>query len=128
MGLTKLAGLNRVYRRGSKPEGSGCVMTMLMGMVFSISWTPCVGTFLGSALLLAAQSGTMVTGVIMLICFCAGLGIPFLISALLIDQLKNTFDVLKRHYRAIELFSGVLLIILGVIVATGKLQSLFAIG
>ncbi len=93
--------------------------SVLFGVVFSIGWTPCVGVFLGSALMLAAQSGESLKGIIMLLCFSMGLGIPFIASALLIDRLKGAFHFIKKHYGIIQLVSGGLLIIVGILMATG---------
>ena len=93
----------------------------LFGIIFSVGWTPCVGAFLGSALMLASQQGSVMTGVLMLLCYSLGLGIPFVISALLIEQLKTAFDLIKRHYNIINKISGILLIIVGILMATGKL-------
>ena len=87
-------------------------------------WTPCVGAFLGSALMLASQQGSVMTGIFMLLCYSLGLGIPFIISALLIEQLKGAFDFIKRHYNIINKISGALLIIIGILMATGKLGAL----
>lgn len=96
----------------------------LFGVIFSLGWTPCVGAFLGSALMLASQQGSALTGVIMLLCYSAGLGIPFILSALLIEQLKTAFDFIKRHYNIINKVSGVLLIVVGILMAMGKLGAL----
>lgn len=93
--------------------------SILFGMVFAVGYTPCVGAFLGSALMMASQRGTMVAGILMLILYSAGLGIPFLISALLIDRLKGTFQVIKRHYRVINLVCGIFLILMGMLMMTG---------
>lgn len=93
----------------------------LFGIVFSLGWTPCVGAFLGSALMLASQQGSVLVGVVMLLCYSLGLGIPFVLSALLIDQLKVAFDFIKRHYNVINKVSGALLIVVGILMATGKL-------
>ena len=93
----------------------------LFGIIFSVGWTPCVGAFLGSALMLASQQGSVMTGVLMLLCYSLGLGIPFVISALLIEQLKTAFDFIKRHYNIINKISGILLIIVGILMGTGKL-------
>ena len=93
----------------------------LFGMVFSIGWTPCVGAFLGSALMLASQQGSVLTGTLMLLCYSAGLGIPFLLSAVLIDRLKNAFDWIKRHYGLINKLCGGLLILVGLLMMTGLL-------
>lgn len=99
----------------------GFFSTMLFGIVFSVSWTPCVGAFLGSALMLASQQGETMTGILMLLAYSLGLGIPFVVSALLIDRLKAAFDWIKRHYRAINMVCGALLIAVGILMMTGLL-------
>ena len=97
---------------------------MLFGIVFSVSWTPCVGAFLGSALMLASQQGHVVEGMLMLLTYSLGLGIPFLLSAVLIDQLRSAFGWIKRNYKIINILSGSLLILIGVLMATGTLGRL----
>ena len=96
----------------------------LFGMIFSIGWTPCVGAFLGSALLLASQQGSVLTGTVMLLCYSAGLGIPFLFSAVLIDRLKTAFGFIKGHYDVINKLCGSLLILVGLLMMTGLLGRL----
>jgi len=86
-----------------------------------------VGAFLGSALMMASQQGQATTGMLMLLCYSLGLGIPFLASALLIDTLKSTFDWIKRNYRVINTVSGVMLVIIGVLMATGLFGRLLAV-
>ena len=95
---------------------------MLFGIIFSVGWTPCVGAFLGSALMLASQQGHVLEGVIMLLTYSIGLGIPFILSAILIDKLKTAFDFIKRHYNIINIISGSLLILIGILMATGMLN------
>ncbi len=108
--------------RGSfEANNLGFFSAMVFGIVFSVGWTPCVGAFLGSALVLASQQGHVVTGVLMLLAYSVGLGIPFIISAVLIDKLKSTFDFIKKHYNIINKISGGLLILIGVLMATGVL-------
>ena len=102
----------------------GFFSAFLFGVVFSVGWTPCVGAFLGSALMLASQQGSMVQGILMLLCYSAGLGVPFLISAVLIDQLKGAFNWVKAHYDIINKVCGVLLIVVGITMATGTLGRL----
>ena len=94
---------------------------VLFGMVFSIGWTPCVGVFLGSALMLASQQGHVVEGMLMLLAYSLGLGVPFLFSAVLIDRLKGAFNWVKAHYREVNLVCGGLLVIIGILMATGML-------
>lgn len=102
----------------------GFFSSLLFGIVFSVGWTPCVGAFLGSALALASQQGSAVIGTIMLLCYSAGLGIPFVVSALLIDKLKGAFDAIKRHYDVITKVCGWLLVAIGILMATGLLGNL----
>ena len=107
----------------------GFFSSTLYGMVFSIGWTPCVGAFLGSALMLASQQGHVLEGTLMLLLYSMGLGIPFFLSALLIDKLKTVFQFVKRHYTVINTICGIFLIVMGAIMATGtmtKLLSLFS--
>ena len=93
----------------------------LFGVIFSVGWTPCVGVFLGSALMLAGQQGSALVGTLMLLCYSLGLGVPFLLSAVLIDQLKGTFNFVKRNYGIINKVCGNLLFAVGVLMATGLL-------
>lgn len=100
---------------------------ILFGIIFSIGWTPCVGAFLGSALMMASQQGKTITGILMLSAYSLGLGIPFVLSAVLIQKLKTTFDFIKRNYRIINTISGILLVIVGIMMATGTLGQLLTI-
>ena len=97
----------------------GFFSSILFGIVFSIGWTPCVGAFLGSALMLAANRGSTIQGVVMLFTYSLGLGIPFFVSALIIDKLKGAFDFIKRHYGIINICCGLLLVCIGILMATG---------
>ncbi len=107
--------------KGGGREGLSFFKALLFGMIFSVSWTPCVGAFLGSALALASASGSAWQGALMLLCFSAGLGVPFILSALLIHELKGAFDFIKRHYRIINLISGLFLVIIGILMISGLL-------
>lgn len=105
--------------KAAKTENLGFFSSTLFGIVFSVGWTPCVGAFLGTALMTVANEGSVLEGVIMLLLYSLGLGIPFFISAILIDELKGLFNVIKRNYKIINIVSGSLLIILGLLMATG---------
>ena len=125
MGLLKF----NLFRgsRGSMQTGGGFFRAMLFGIIFSVGWTPCVGVFLGSALMLASQQGSAAQGIGMLLCYSAGLGIPFILSALLIDKLKTAFNWIKGHYKIIDLVCGGLLVLVGIAMATGLLGRLLAL-
>ena len=110
-----------IFRGGcGRMQGtSGFFASVLFGIVFSVGWTPCVGAFLGSALMLVASQGHVVEGMLMLLCYSLGLGIPFVFGAVLIDRLKSAFDFVKRHYRVINVSSGAFLILIGALMASG---------
>ena len=91
----------------------------LFGIIFSVAWMPCVSKFLGAALMRAAGNGTAHEGMFMLFVFSMGLGIPFIISAVLIHRLKDAFDFIKRHHRVVNIVSGLLLVAVGVLMMTG---------
>lgn len=108
-------------------ENMGFFSALLFGMIFSVGWTPCVGAFLGSALMMASQQGHVVEGMLMLLAYSMGLGIPFVLSAALIDYLKSAFNWIKRNYTVINVISGVLLIVIGVLMMTGTLSRLLSL-
>ena len=130
-GLSFLNTRSSVFFQGSRfrvdGEHMGFFSALIFGLIFSLGWTPCVGAFLGSALALASQQGHVVQGMVMLLAYSLGLGVPFLLSALLIDKLKSTFDWVKRHYTIINRISGGLLIAIGLLMATGTLGRLLAL-
>lgn len=105
-------------------DNMGFFSALLFGMIFSVGWTPCVGAFLGSALMLASQQGHVAEGMAMLLAYSLGLGIPFVLSAVLIDYLKSAFNWIKKNYRVINVVSGSLLVLVGIMMATGTLGRL----
>lgn len=127
MEVITLPWMNQMKQYHRSEHNTGFFSSLLFGIIFSISWTPCVGTFLGSALMLAASTGETVKGLFMLLSFSLGLGIPFIASAVMIDNLKSTFDLIKRHYQVINRVSGLLLILLGVAIATGLMGEIYAL-
>lgn len=120
LGVVKI-NLFKGSNRQVNTNNMGFFSAMVFGMVFSIGWTPCVGAFLGSALMLASQQGHVVEGMGMLFVYSLGLGIPFILSAVLIDYLKSAFDWVKRHYTIINKISGIFLILVGILMATGTM-------
>ena len=126
LGVLKLT-LFKGSSRSVKTENMGFFPAMLFGVIFSLGWTPCVGAFLGSALLLASQQGHVLEGMLMLLVYSLGLGIPFVLSAVLIDYFKSAFQWIKRNYRVINTVSGILLVLIGILMATGTLGWLLAL-
>lgn len=103
------------------------VSAFLFGVIYSVSLTPCIGAFLGSALTLAGASGTAVKGVLLLVTYSMGLGVPFLISALLIEKLNTAFTFIKKHYRVINIVCGSFLILVGILMACGLMDRLMSV-
>ena len=126
LGVFKL-NLFRGSHRSVNTDNMGFFAAMLFGMIFSIGWTPCVGAFLGSALMLASQQGHVVEGMLMLLAYSLGLGIPFILSAVLIDYLKSAFNWIKKNYKVINIISGSLLVLIGILMATGTLGRLLGL-
>jgi cytochrome c-type biogenesis protein len=106
----------------------GLLGSTFMGMVFSAGWTPCIGPLLGTILTVAAASGAtsgdIAHGMLLLAAYSIGLGIPFVVTALLMNSAQGLLRRLQRHMHKIELISGSLLIAIGLLVASGQLQSL----
>lgn len=129
LGIINIGLLNKSFKIDN-PTGnkkSSIMSAILFGMIFGIGWTPCVGPFLGSALMIASNSTNVFMGASMLLTYSLGLGIPFILSALLIDSLKTTFDFIKRNYKTINKISGVFLIVIGIMMMTGYLNLLLSI-
>ena len=122
LGVLKIGFLNRTSRKTANTKDLRFFSSLLFGLTFSIGWTPCVGAFLGSALMMASQRGGVLPGVLMLLVYSLGLGVPFVISAVLIDRLKGALGFLRRHSRGINIASGVLLVMMGVLMATGLME------
>jgi cytochrome c-type biogenesis protein len=109
-------------RREMSGTGNSLWSSALMGMVFSAGWTPCIGPVYGTILTVAAQTGDVGYALPLLTSYSLGLGIPFLLCALLLDGAQVGLRRLMRHMRLIKLVSGFFLVCIGVMVATGTLQ------
>lgn len=96
--------------------------SFVFGIIFSLTWTPCVGTFLASALSYAATSTSYFESVTLLLSYSIGLGIPFLLSALLLNEMNHVLDWVKDHYRLIQRVSAVFLILMGISTLFGWLE------
>lgn len=127
LGIFQIGFLNQSRRVEMKNQGHGLFSSFLFGIIFSIGWTPCVGAFLGSALMLASQQGSAAKGIGMLVVYTLGLGIPFVASAVLIDRLKTAFGWIKRHYDIITKVSGALLVLVGISMCLGWMDRLLSL-
>jgi cytochrome c-type biogenesis protein len=112
MNLIKLPFINKESKIDFKFKNKNFFEALLFGLVFSITWTPCVGVFLGTALMQVMEKGDIILGMISLLVYSLGLAIPFIISAIFIKKLNN-FEFIKKHYNIIINISGIILIVFG---------------
>lgn len=126
-GVFRLPFLERTLRPGVRIEAKGCLSCAALGVLFSIGWSPCTGTFLGSAMMLAAAQGHALGGVALLACYALGLAVPFVLCALAVDRLKGALNAVKRHYTAINRACGAFLALVGVLMMTGWFSRLPAL-
>jgi cytochrome c-type biogenesis protein len=123
-GILKIGFLNTEKRFSAKTENLKFLSSVLFGMAFGLGWTPCLGAFLGSALLLAGNSKTILQGALLLLVYSLGLGIPFILSSIVFEKMKDAFKWLQKNGRVISILSGMLLIVCGILVFTGVLKYL----
>ena len=126
LGLSYLGIISIPFLKGINKgqDIKNALSAFLFGMIFSINLTPCVGAFLGSALMMASSSGTVIKGMLLLLTYSLGLGIPFIISAVLIDKLGNAFNFVKKHYKIINTVCGVFLITTGILISFGIMNNI----
>lgn len=124
MDVVNIPFLQREAKFHLKTRPAGYIGTIVVGMIFAAGWTPCTGPFLGSVLGLASQSNSVGSGMVLLMFYSLGLGIPFILSAVAISSFLSTFSKLKKHFRAIKIVSGAVLIIMGVLLLLDKMTIL----
>jgi cytochrome c-type biogenesis protein len=115
--IPALANNHRIQMKGL--SNMNVPKSMLFGIVFAVGWTPCVGPLLGAALMMAANAEMLVEGMATLFFYAMGLGIPFLLSALLIEQLEGVFTAIKKHGKIITIVSGLFLLVFGIALVLG---------
>lgn len=113
LGLIFIKFLNRSKGISKLDNNLTFITSILFGIIFSLSWTPCVGAFLSSALILASTTGSVLKGAFLLLLYSLGLAIPFLITTIFLEKLKTTFDFIKKHYNIINKISGSILLLFG---------------
>jgi cytochrome c-type biogenesis protein len=114
-----IARLNREWHVEALMARAGKGGPLLAGLAFAIAWTPCIGPTLGAILSAAALSSSAAHGAFLLAVYSAGLGIPFLVTALAFSRMTTAFEAVKRHYAAIMAVAGGILIVMGVLILTG---------
>jgi len=120
MGVFRISFLNYEKRFHTKSKPLGPLGSFLVGLAFAFGWTPCIGPILGGILLLASNQGTVGKGIVLLSSYSLGLGIPFLITAVSFNTFLGVFGWVKRHFRTIEIISGLLLVTIGFLIFIGS--------
>jgi cytochrome c-type biogenesis protein len=126
MGVFRIAPLLRERRVHLSDKPAGHVGTLAVGAAFGAGWTPCIGPVLGAILTLAGTSETVWQGTGLLLAYSLGLAIPFLIAAVALDRFLSTFKRFRRWIPVLEKASGALLVILGLLLVTGRFTLLAA--
>ncbi len=111
----------RIQINNYKP---GLIGSFIVGLSFAFGWTPCIGPILGSVLSVAATLENVSKGTFLLAVYSAGLGIPFIIAAYGIGAFLKFLSKIRRHIRTIEIFTGLLLILFGILILTNRIQEL----
>ena len=121
MGVLKIGALYRDTRKFSDEKPRGPLGSALLGVAFAAGWTPCIGPILGGIIGLAATSGGWKNGLVLSAFYAAGLAVPFLVTGLVLNQFLGFYSWFRRHLHKVEVASGVLLIAIGLMVASNSL-------
>jgi cytochrome c-type biogenesis protein len=124
MGLLKISTLYKDTRFFSQQKPRGMLGSMTLGMAFAAGWTPCIGPILGGIIGLAATSGGWKRGLFLSCFYAAGLALPFLLTGLGINKFLNFYSKFRKHLHKVEVVSGVMLISIGLLIATNKVAVL----
>lgn len=116
--------LSREWHVGKLMQRAGRSGPVLTGAAFALAWTPCTGPTLGAIVTAAGTSSSASRGAFLLAVYCAGLGVPFLITGLAFGTATSAFDVIKRHYPVVIGIGGAVLIAMGVLIWTGEFTQL----
>src|SRR5437660_8099699 len=124
MGVLKIGALYRDTRKFSEEKPRGPLGSALLGMAFAAGWTPCIGPILGGIIGLAATSGGWKNGLLLSAFYSAGLAVPFLVTGLGINQFLSFYSKFRRHLHKVEVVSGIILILIGVLVMSNRVTLL----
>src|SRR5713101_7144869 len=119
IGLLKIKWLYRDTRQFSSEKPRGVLGSLTLGIAFAAGWTPCIGPILGGIIGLAATSGGWKGGLVLATFYSAGLAVPFLITGLGINKFLGFYSKFRKHLHKVEVVSGVVLIMIGLLIATG---------
>lgn len=125
LGVFKVKQLYMDKRVHLSKKPRGIIGSILVGITFAAGWTPCIGPILGSILILASQNDTIMQGIVLLSVYSLGLAVPFFLSSVLFTSFLTASSKIKKYFRLIEIISGGLLIIIGVLLISGIFNTIF---
>jgi cytochrome c-type biogenesis protein len=123
-GIIKINALYKDKRFHNVKKPRGLLGAFVLGLAFAFGWTPCIGPILAGILTIASTKQTVTEGMFLLAIYSAGLGIPFLLTSLALNQFLAFYSRFKRHFHAVEVASGALVIAVGLLILTGSLSRL----
>src|SRR5687767_14887444 len=124
LGVFRIKALYQDTRMHSVQTSSGMLGALVLGLVFALGWSPCLGPILSGVLGLASEQETVMRGMFLLLVYSAGLGVPFLMTSLGINRFLSFYNRFKRHFRALEIASGILILGVGVLIFTNQMTRL----
>jgi cytochrome c-type biogenesis protein len=127
MDIIPIRWLNYEKRLNTGNIAPSFIGSLLMGMGFSFGWTPCIGPILSSVLIMAGNASTLWQGVLLLAVYSLGLGLPFMLIAIFFEYLLGYLQGIYKYMKAIKIISGILLIIIGLLMISGRWETLFQI-
>jgi cytochrome c-type biogenesis protein len=126
LGIFRINALYQDKRMHNVQTSRGAFGALLLGLVFALGWSPCIGPILATILGIASQQDTVSKGVFLLGIYSAGLGVPFLLTSLGLNRFLAFYSRFKKHFRALEIISGVLVLAIGVLIFTDQMTRLNA--
>jgi cytochrome c-type biogenesis protein len=121
LGVFRINALYQDKRMHNVQTSRGALGALVLGLVFALGWSPCIGPILATILGLASQQDTVLQGVFLLAVYSSGLGVPFLLTSLGLNQFLAFYTRFKRHFRTLEIVSGVLVLGIGVLILTDQM-------
>jgi cytochrome c-type biogenesis protein len=124
LGVFRINALYQDKRMHNLQASSGMLGALVLGLVFALGWSPCLGPILSGILGLASEQETVLRGMFLLFVYSTGLGIPFLMTSLGLNQFLSFYNRFKRHFRALEIVSGILILGVGFLILTDQMTRL----
>jgi len=128
--LTGILKIKPLYKQKKIQLGritSGYTGAFIIGIVFAFGWTPCVGPVLAAILIMASNEGSLFRGILLLLFYSLGIGLPFIITTAALNKMLAVFTRIRKHYRKIEISTGLLLVVIGILLLLNKFQVLISI-